>query len=59
MILTDAQRERLIEMWRSILEEEKDADLKRLAEGRMRELIAERSPEQVSRMERERGLRAS
>ena len=36
----------------------KDADVAREAFDRMRQLIKQRTPEQIERMERERGLRA-
>lgn len=55
--MTDQDLEQLIEAWRSVMESDPDQDAKRIAMARMRELIAMRSPEQVQRMERERGLR--
>lgn len=57
--MTDHDSERLIESWRGILECAVEREWKELAVKRMAELIAERSSEQVERMERERGLRAS
>ncbi len=56
--MTDAERERLIEVYRRVLVDAPDSKTKRVAALRMRELIAQRSPQQVERMERERGLRA-
>lgn len=54
--MTDQDRERLIESWRGILECAVEREWKQLAAVRMRELIAERSPDQVAKMERERKL---
>lgn len=56
--MTDADRERLIEAWRVVLELEPIEGIKRIAADNMRHLIADRSPQQVEQMERERGLRA-
>lgn len=58
-VMTDQDRERLIEMWRQIIEFDPDAMAKQAAALRMRSLIADRTLEQVQRMETERGLRAS
>lgn len=57
--VTDAERERLIESYRTILELSREPDWKRLAAAEMARLIKERSPQQVEQIERERGLRAS
>lgn len=54
---SDCDRERLIEAYRACLELEPNQAMKRIAWGRMAALIGERSPEQVVKMERERGLR--
>jgi hypothetical protein len=54
--LSDGDRERLIEAYRIAIELEPNQSLKRSTFGRMAALIGERSPEQVRRMERERGL---
>lgn len=56
--MTDEQRERLINSCQTILECAIEREWKVWAADRMRELIAERSPQQVARMECERGLRA-
>jgi len=55
--MTDQEREKLIEAWRVTLELDPDTDVKQIAAGRMRDLIAQRPDHQVERMERERGLR--
>jgi hypothetical protein len=55
--MTDLERERLIESCRTIVECAVEPDWKRWAADRMRELIAERSPQQVEQIERSRGLR--
>lgn len=55
--MTDADRERLIESFRTILEVAREKEWKHIAELRMRELIAQRSPEKVREMEAEMGLR--
>ena len=57
--MTDTDRERLIESYRTILELAVEREWKDLAASAMARLIKERSPAQVERMERERGLRAS
>lgn len=57
--LSDDVREQLIEAWRVILTHSPTMALKSIAQSEMRDEIARRSPEQVERMERERGLRAS
>ena len=57
--MTDQDRERLIEAYRVALELDPRHDFQAAAMGRMRELISERSPQQVARMEAERGLRVS
>jgi hypothetical protein len=54
--MTDTDRERLIEAWRVVLELD-EREEKALASQRMSRLIQQRSPQQVERMERERGLR--
>lgn len=46
--MTDTDRERLIESYRVALELEQRPDFKHAAMQRMRELISERSTEQVS-----------
>jgi len=56
-MMTDHERERLIESYRRVVVDAPDSKAKRIAALRMRELIAQRSTEQVERMERERGLR--
>ena len=55
--MTDEQRERLIEAWRVVLELERLKEFQTIGAGRMRDLIAERPPERIQQMERERGLR--
>jgi len=57
--MTDTDRERLIESYRTILELAAEREWKELAASAMAQLIKGRSPAQVERMERERGLRAS
>ncbi len=57
--MTDREREEAIESYRLKLVASRDPLTKRIAALRMKELIAERSPQQVELMERERGLRAS
>lgn len=59
MGMTDLDRERLIESFRTILEVAREKEWKRFAELRMRELIAQRSPEKIREMEESRGLRVS
>lgn len=54
--MTDADRERLIESYCTILELAVEREWKILAEKAMAALIRERSPQQVERMEHERGL---
>ena len=56
-MMTDRDREELIDAYRVILATEPDRAAKNHAMQRMRELIAERSPQQVKRMEEARGLR--
>lgn len=56
-IVTDADREQLIEAYRIVLELEPRTDYKHAAAQRMRELIGERSPDQVREMEAIQGLR--
>lgn len=53
----DAEREELIELWRQIMVLDPNEAMKRMAFGRMAALIGERSPAQVAKMEREKGLR--
>lgn len=55
--MTDEERERLIEAWRVVLELEPIEGLKRIAADNMRHLIAQRSPQQVERMEVNQSLR--
>lgn len=55
--MTDQDRERLIESYRTILELAAEREWKELAAAAMARLIKERSPAQVARMEHERGLR--
>jgi hypothetical protein len=55
--MSDETREQLIDAWTVILAHEANHDHQCTAMRRQRELIEERSPEQVERMERERGLR--
>lgn len=55
--LTPTELENLIECWRLIGVRDPDRDWKRYAFERMRQLIAMRSPETVSRMEVQKGLR--
>lgn len=57
--MTDQERERLIESYRTILELAAEREWKELAAAAMARLIKERSPAQVARMEQERGLRVS
>lgn len=54
--MTDTDRERLIESFRTIVELAHEKEWKHIAELRMRELIAQRSPEQVREMEAVQGL---
>jgi hypothetical protein len=55
--VTDAERERLIDSYATILELAREPDWKRLAAAEMARLIKERSPQQVEQMEVARGLR--
>lgn len=55
--MTDQEREQAIENYRRTFVESPDPTTKRIAALRMKELIAQRSPEQVAQMEQERGLR--
>lgn len=57
--MTDTDRERLIESYRTIVELAVEREWKDLAARAMGRLIAQRSPAQVAKMEHERGLRAS
>lgn len=57
--MTDQEREQAIESYRLTLVDSPDPVTKRIAALRMKELIAQRSPQKVEQMERERGLRAS
>ena len=57
--MTDQERERLIEAWKTILELDKNSGRAGIAMRQMRQLISDRSQRQVEQMERERGLRAS
>lgn len=54
--LSDADRERLIEAYRVVLELEPHHDLQAAAMSRMRELIAGRSYKQIREMEAIQGL---
>lgn len=54
--MSDADRERLIEAYRLVLELEPRHDFQSAAMQRMRELIGERSAEQVREMEAIQGL---
>lgn len=56
MGLTDAERERLIEAHRVVLELEPLHDMQCSAMKRMRALIAQRSPERIREMETAQGL---
>lgn len=56
--MTDQERELLIDYYRQILQADPWREAKHFAQVRMGHLIAERSPDQVAKMERERGLRA-
>jgi hypothetical protein len=56
-ILTDAEREQAIAECMRRMEIARDDQLKRSWFRQMAALIADRSPAQVERMERERGLR--
>lgn len=53
---SDADRERLIEAYRVAVELELNEAMKRIAWGRMAALIGERTPQQIAKMERERGI---
>ena len=55
--MTTGILELLIESYRVIGTHEPDRELQRLAFARMGELIMQRAPKQVERMELERGLR--
>jgi hypothetical protein len=55
--VTDEERELLIEKFRRQMLAAPNREAKQAAAERMRELISVRSPEQVARMETERGLR--
>ena len=55
-VLSGAERERLIEAYRVVLELEPRHDFQAAAMARMRDLIAERSPEQIREMEAVQGL---
>jgi hypothetical protein len=56
--MTADRLEILIESWRLVGTHEPDKELQREAFKRMGELIAQRSPAQIERMERAQGLRA-
>jgi hypothetical protein len=58
-VVNDSERERLIEAYRVVLELEPRHDFQAAAMQRMRELISGRAPQQIERMETERGLRVS
>lgn len=53
----DAEREELIALYCRAITLEPNEAMKRMAFGRMAALIGERSPAQVAKMEREKGLR--
>ena len=55
--MTDQERERLINSYATILELAREREWKELAAAQMARLIAERSPQQVQKMEEARGLR--
>ena len=55
--MPEATRERLIELYAEILASDPDRYCRCHAHARMAELIGQRSPETVERMEVERGLR--
>jgi hypothetical protein len=55
--MNDQEREELIEKFRRQMLAAPNREAKIAAAERMRELIAERSPQQVKRMEEARGLR--
>ena len=57
--MTDLEREQAIERLYQVLVGHELPEVKRAAFAKMRELIEGRSPEQVQKMETERGLRAS
>lgn len=56
--MTDQQREELIKAYHAVGVNEPDLELRRTALQRMAELVKQRSPMQVERMERKKGLRA-
>ena len=56
--MTDQDRERLIEAWRVVIELAPNS-YKQMAAAQMKAEINRRTQEQVQKMERERGLRAS
>jgi len=58
-MMTDRDREELIDAYRVALALEDRPDYRAAAMQRMRELIAERTPKVIEQMERERGLRPS
>lgn len=55
--MTDLEREQAIERLYQVLVGNEIPEVKRAAFAKMRELIEERSPEQVAKMEADRGLR--
>lgn len=57
MGMSDVDREQLIEAYRVALVLEQRPDFKHAAVQRMRELIGERTPEQIREMEVAQGLR--
>lgn len=54
--MTDQQRETLIELYRQLVVAETNANRKQLALLTMQSLIADRTPAQVHRMERDKRL---
>ena len=54
--MTDEQREQRIQFCRRLLANARDAVERRKAREQLEELVRNRSPEQIARMEAERGL---
>lgn len=59
MILTDAEREQLIDLFTQLETAQTSPAMRRYFWSLRKDLINNRSAEQVARMERERGLRAA
>jgi len=55
--MTDEQRERLIDTYVQVVTLESKREIQLAAAARIAELVRERSPEQIAKMETERGLR--